>query len=74
MVEILSSLGGRPVATQLLEQVRAEAEATPDDMAACILAPQDAGERTYTHVEELEADARALGSRQVSALCKETGS
>jgi Stage II sporulation protein E (SpoIIE) len=71
LVEILRWLGPRPVAAQLLEQVRAEAETTPDDMAACILAPEAVGEGTYTHVEELEADARALSGTQVWGFLEE---
>jgi hypothetical protein len=73
LIEILRSLGSRPVAAQLLEQVRAEAEATPDDMAACMLAPETVGEGTYTHVEELEADARALSGTRVRGFLEECG-
>jgi hypothetical protein len=71
LVEILRSLGPQPVAAQMLEQVRAEAEATPDDMAACILAPEAVDEGIYTHVEELEADARALSGTQVEGFLEE---
>jgi hypothetical protein len=58
--EIVAELGSRPDAPKLLARVRAAALATPDDMAACILAPQIAGIAPRTHVEELEADARTL--------------
>ena len=71
VAEILRSLGPRPGAAQLLERVRAEAESTPDDMAACILAPDAIGEGTYTHVEELEADAGALSGPRVQRFLEE---
>jgi hypothetical protein len=57
---ILDELGPRPVAADLLEQVRASALATPDDMAACILGSQTTGRSDCTQLEELEVDARAL--------------
>ena len=71
LVGVLRALGPRPVAAQLLEHVRAEADTTPDDMAACILAPDGIRERTYTHVEELEADARALSGARVQRFLEE---
>jgi hypothetical protein len=71
LVEILHSLGPRPDAAQLLEEVRAESETTPDDMAACILAPEAVGEGIYTHVEELEADAGALSGARVQGFLEE---
>ncbi len=71
LVEILRSLGPRPVAAQLLEQVRAEADTTPDDMAACILTPETVGAGAYTHVEELVVDARASRGTQVQGFLEE---
>ena len=70
-LEILGALGPRPAAAQLLEQVRAEAETTPDDMAACMLAPPEVGGGSYTHVEELEVDARALSGGRVEGFLEE---
>jgi hypothetical protein len=63
--EILAELGTRPKAAELLQRVSVEATATPDDMAACILLPETMGLTTHVHVEELEADTRALGEGQV---------
>jgi hypothetical protein len=73
LVEILRSLGPRALAAQLLEQVGAEADALPDDMATCILAPEAVGERTYAHVEELEADIRALNGTKAERFLEECG-
>jgi hypothetical protein len=63
--EILASLGPRPDATKLLAAVRTAALATPDDMAACILMPELGVVGAVTHVEELEADVKALDAGQV---------
>jgi Stage II sporulation protein E (SpoIIE) len=63
--EILAALGPRPDAGKLLARVRAAALATPDDMAACVLVPETAGIAARTHIEELEADARALEAGHV---------
>jgi Stage II sporulation protein E (SpoIIE) len=62
--EILGSLGGRPKAEKLLRRVRAAADATPDDMAACILAPEVTLVAPPTHIEELEVDAQSLANGQ----------
>jgi hypothetical protein len=58
--EMLAGLGPHPDAAQLLEQIRVTATATPDDMAACIFAPDATARATPIHVEEIEADCRAL--------------
>jgi Stage II sporulation protein E (SpoIIE) len=71
LVEILHSLGPKPSAALLLAQVRAAAESTPDDMAACILAPDGPDDCAYAHVEELEADEGALSGPQVRAFLEE---
>jgi hypothetical protein len=63
--ELVAALGPRPDAAKLLARVRAETLATPDDMAACVLAPEMTVIAAHTHVEELEVDARALGGAQV---------
>jgi hypothetical protein len=63
--ELLTALGPRPDAAKLLARVRAQTLATPDDMAACILAPEMTLIAAHTHVEELEVDARALGAAHV---------
>jgi hypothetical protein len=63
--EFLASLGPRPEARKLLAAVRSAAQATPDDMAACILMPELSVIGAATHVEELEADPKALDAGQV---------
>jgi hypothetical protein len=63
--ELLAGLGPRPDAAKLLARVRKTALATPDDMAACILAPELAVVGVRTHVEELEVEARALAGGKV---------
>jgi hypothetical protein len=65
LAEILAALGSRRQATNLLEGVRAAAEATPDDMVACILAPEKTAGGEPVHVEELETDAHALSAGHV---------
>jgi hypothetical protein len=63
--ELLAALGPRPDAAKLLARVRTQTLATPDDMAACVLAPEMTLIAAHTHVEELEVDARALGAAHV---------
>jgi stage II sporulation SpoE-like protein len=63
--EIFAALGPQPSAADLLAAVRAAAQATPDDMAACILGPQTQAGGAEIHVEELEADERALAAARV---------
>src|SRR5436305_14500232 len=53
--------------------MRAEADTTPDDMAACVLAPEAAGDGVHVHVEELEADARALHGEHLASFLDECG-
>jgi hypothetical protein len=62
--DILGELGSSPSAAKLLQRVTSEADATPDDMAACILVPEMALVAGATHVEELEVDSEALGVGQ----------
>src|SRR5262249_14930572 len=47
------------------------AQAAPDDMAACILAPESQAPVPPIHVEELEADARVLDGPQVRRFLNE---
>lgn len=58
--EMLATLGPKPQASALLEQVRTAATTTPDDMAACVIAPEATVAAAQVRVEEVEADARAL--------------
>jgi hypothetical protein len=65
--EILAALGPRPSAPELLARVRAAAASTPDDMAACVIAPETAAASggRHVHVEELEVDIRELSAIHV---------
>jgi Stage II sporulation protein E (SpoIIE) len=69
--EILAGLGSEPEAGEVLEHVRAAAEGAPDDMVACVLAPQEAVAEAPIHVEELEADPQALCKDDVRRFLKE---
>jgi serine phosphatase RsbU (regulator of sigma subunit) len=60
LVDMIAELDSPPRADQLLERVRAVADATPDDMAACILVPPDRGGSTRVYTEELELDSEDL--------------
>jgi hypothetical protein len=66
VTQILAELGPRAQASDLLEGVRTAARETPDDMAACILAPEIGVSLAEVHVEELEADVRELESGEVA--------
>jgi serine phosphatase RsbU (regulator of sigma subunit) len=66
LVNTLRSLGPRPVAAQLLDRLRAQADGTPDDMAACIIVPEVTVDAVFTHIQELELDAR--GAEDVAVL------
>lgn len=75
--QLVTTLGPKPDATRLLEQVRATATATPDDMAACILMPSSASAASHVHIEEVEADLRALnaaGIRRFLESCQVSSS
>lgn len=71
--EILAGLGPRPVAEELLEQVRTAAQEAPDDMVACVLTPQASGRETHVHVEELEVDSAMLARGGVVRFLRECG-
>jgi hypothetical protein len=60
LCEILAALGPHAQAEQLLEGVRARAQAIRDDMVACVLSPETEIAGTKLHVEELEVDAESL--------------
>jgi hypothetical protein len=63
--EILAGLGSGAPASELLQQVRAAAQGAPDDMVACVIAPQSSVASGRIQVEELEADAAMLGRAAV---------
>ncbi len=58
--ELFARLGPSPEAGDLLQEVRAEASTTPDDMAACVLRAQASGSVAPIHIEELEVDLARL--------------
>jgi hypothetical protein len=62
---MLAELGPRPGAAKLLARVKRAAVSTPDDMAVCIVVPEMTVIPDRHHVEELEADAKALQAGQV---------
>jgi hypothetical protein len=62
---LLGELGPRPDAAKLLAQVKRAAVSTPDDMAVCIVTPEMTVIPDRHHVEELEADTKALQAGQV---------
>jgi hypothetical protein len=69
--EMLTGLGSNPDAGALLEQVRAEAHALRDDMAACILTPRSGTAGARVHIEELELDAESLQRAPVALFLEE---
>jgi hypothetical protein len=69
--EILADLGPHPEAADLLGRVRAAAHGAPDDMVACVLAPETTAGDGCIHVEELEADAQALSGTDVRRFLEE---
>ena len=69
--EILTGLGERPDATDLLAEVRAAAQGAPDDMVACVLSPASSRVGSYLHVEELEADTKTLARPAVGRFLRE---
>jgi hypothetical protein len=71
--EILAGLGDGPHAADLLAQVRAAAQGAPDDMVACVVSPTCARSNAHVHVEELEADSRALSRAGVRRFLRECG-
>jgi len=63
--EILAGLGSGAEAAQLLQEVRAAAQGAPDDMVACVIAPQSSVASGRIQVEELEADVPMLARAAV---------
>ena len=74
--ELLTSLGPDPSADELIDRVTQVADATPDDMAACVLTAHSAHavstERAReAHVEELEFERRDLENGGLSRFLSE---
>ncbi len=72
LAEMIAGLGPRPRAARLLEEVRACADSTPDDMAACILVA-DSGCRALLYIEDLEVDAETLKGPEVHRFLEACG-
>jgi hypothetical protein len=70
---LLTALGPRPVARDLLERVRGVADAITDDMAACLIAPEASAGVAQVPVEELEVDAAALDGVYVEHFLEACG-
>jgi hypothetical protein len=63
--ELLSGPGAPQTAPALLERVREIAQATPDDMVACIISPATRTPTRGDTVEELEVDAQTIETPRV---------
>jgi hypothetical protein len=72
LIDMIADLDSPPRADRLLERVRATADATPDDMAACILVPDRAGS-TRVYTEELEVDSEDLRRNDVGRFLAACG-
>jgi hypothetical protein len=75
LANLLVDLGDDITAAQLVEAVATDADATPDDMAACVLRPDAAAARDHVpdRLEEVELNAPDLAGERVSrflAACK----
>ncbi|HWW90676.1 MAG TPA: PP2C family protein-serine/threonine phosphatase [Solirubrobacteraceae bacterium] len=71
LCEILTELGPRALADDLLQAIRAAAESCPDDMSACMVLPRTVPAERFIHVEELEADGEALAAGRVERFLEE---
>jgi hypothetical protein len=73
LVELAGGLDVPDSAPALLERVRAEAVATPDDMVACVISCAVGSPAFAAHVEELEVDRQALARPSVGAFLQACG-
>jgi serine phosphatase RsbU (regulator of sigma subunit) len=73
LAELFCGLPAEAGADELLAAVRAEAAATPDDMAACILTPHVGTAGRVIDVEELEVGRRALDDGHLDAYLGASG-
>jgi Stage II sporulation protein E (SpoIIE) len=69
--EILTELGPRALAADLLQAIRDDAESCPDDMSACVILPENVSVDTFSRVEELEADREALAAGRAERFLEE---
>jgi serine phosphatase RsbU (regulator of sigma subunit) len=54
LATMLAELGPEPTAARLIERIRREGTRVPDDMAACVIRPLEAGGTPTARIEELE--------------------
>lgn len=75
LVELVDELAAPHSAAALLQRVRAEVLATPDDMLACVISPAAGAPAPApaSHVEELEVDPEALDGPHVAAFLAACG-
>jgi len=71
--DTLGELGPRATAAALLDSVVAQADARPDDMAACLLSLQGGEELPRVLVEEIELDRQAAASERTERFLLECG-
>ena len=67
LFELLGDLGPRATAQGLIDAVASYADETPDDMAACVLRPDEAGavDHVPDRLEEVELTALDLGGDRI---------
>lgn len=70
---MLDSLPAGSGAQDLLAAVRSEAQATPDDMAACILTATTPCQEPRIDVEELEVDSRTVEGAHLASFLEACG-
>jgi serine phosphatase RsbU (regulator of sigma subunit) len=73
VVELFAALPVEAGAEELLQAIREEAAATPDDMAACILTPGPPTGQAPIDREELEVDLAAIDGGHVRDYLTDTG-
>lgn len=71
--QMVAELGPDDTATDLLERVASEAQATPDDMATCLLSPTAGVTAGGFRTEHLELSAEEASSALVSRFLAECG-
>ncbi|HLB21831.1 MAG TPA: SpoIIE family protein phosphatase [Solirubrobacteraceae bacterium] len=73
LAEIVDELDAPHSADALLQRVRAEALATPDDMLACVIGAPPGAPAPAGPIEELEVDAETLHGARVGAFLQACG-
>jgi hypothetical protein len=73
LVEILTGLDSPTTAPRILQRVRDEALATPDDMVACVISPRTGEAMSASAVEELEVDVRTPDGAYVASFLQACG-